>query len=229
VPSVESKETRADRLVQLAVERYGELKGRKTRPPLSQLILSIFYHMTSVRRATRALRQLKRTFVDWNELRISHPAEVGGALSSARWARTGSERVLWALRELNDAYHRTNLDFLEQLTPAQARSCLKSLPTVQRHLADEVLLLSLDVSVLPLSPDAARMCHRCGLLDDDRVTVKNQRRLMKLFDREYYVPLHMFFCDAAERYCRAEAPQCDECPVDGNCPAAEEFASHSRS
>lgn len=229
MPTLESREKQAERLVELAVDKHGELKGRKTRPPLNQLILSIFYHMTSVRRATRALRQLKRTFVDWNELRISHPSEVAGALSSARWARIGSERVLWALRELNDAYHRTSLDFLEELTPAQARSCLKGLPTVQRYLADEVLLLSLDVPVLPLSPATARMCHRCGLLENDRVTVKNQRSLMKLVDRDYYVPLHMFFCDAAERYCRAEAPKCDECPLDGDCPSAREFTSESAS
>ncbi len=227
--AAESRQKQAGRLAKLAVEKHGELKGRKARPPLNQLVLSIFYHETSVRRATRALRQLKRTFADWNEVRISHPAEVSSALSSARWARIGSERLLWALRELNDAYHRTNLDFLAELTPAQARSCLKSLPTVQRHLADEVLLLSLEVPVLPLSPAAARMCHRCGLLQDDRVTVKNQRTLMKLFGKDFFVPLHMFFCDTAERYCRPEEPRCEKCPVDGQCPTGAESSSHSTS
>ncbi len=191
--SEKARRKQAQRITELAVERFGELKGRKKRPPLNQLILSIFYHLTSVRRATRALRQLKRTFVDWNEVRVSHAVEVSGALSSAQWARVGAERVLWVLRELNEAYHRTDLDFLEKLTPAQARSCLKSLPTVPRDLADEVLLLSLDIPVFPLSADTARMCYRLGLLENDRPTVKNQRALERLFTEELYVPVHLFF------------------------------------
>ncbi|MFO8007600.1 MAG: hypothetical protein R6V05_07700 [Candidatus Brocadiia bacterium] len=227
--SRQSPKKQAEQITGLAIERFGELKGRKKRPPLNQLILSIFYHLTSVRRATRALRQLKRTFVDWNEVRVSHQVEVSGALSSAQWARVGAERVLWVLRELNEAYHRTDLDFLEELTPAQARSCLKSLPTVPRDLADEVLLLSLDIPVLPLSADTARMCCRLGLLDNDRPTVKNQRALEKLFSEEHYVPLHLFFCDFGDRACLPEGPECTDCPAEDICPTAAEMAAKSTS
>jgi hypothetical protein len=43
------------RLTQCAGRKYGDLRNRKARSPLNQLALSIFYHVTSVRRATRAL------------------------------------------------------------------------------------------------------------------------------------------------------------------------------
>lgn len=208
---------RAAKLARCAVKRYGELKNRKARPPLNQLILSVFYHLTSIRRATRALSELKRAFVDWNEVRVSHPVEVAAALSSAPWALEGAERVVWLLRELYELYNRTNLDFLGELTPTQARSCLESLPMVRRDLADEVLLFSLGVPVLPCSSAAARMCCRIGLLDNERATLKNQRTLVKMFDEAYYPALHMFFCDYAEGICSSDEPACRECPLVRDC------------
>ncbi len=219
--SATARKKQVERVTRHAVEKFGELKGRKVRPPLNQLILSTFYHLTSVRRATRGLRQLKRSFVDWNEVRISHPAEVSGALSSAKWARVGAERVLCIMRELCNAYARTDLDFLRELTPAQARTCLKALPPVCRHLADEVLLMSLELPVLPCSPGTARMCHRLGLIEDDRPDLKNQRALQEAFEPEYYVPVHLFFCDQGEKLCLPEEPRCDECPLADSCPNGE--------
>jgi len=204
-------------LTEYATGKYGWLKNRKPRPPLNQLILSIFYHVTSVRRATRALNELKRAFVDWNEVRVSHPAEVAGVLSSAPWAMEGAERLVWLLRELYEVHNRTNLDFLAELTPAQARTCLKRLSTVPRDVADEVLLLSLDVPVLPCSAAAARMSHRLGLLPDDRATVKNQRALAKAFEDDAYAPVHLFFCDYADKLCLPEEPLCERCPLGRMC------------
>ncbi len=209
-----------DRLQRSAVEKHGEMKNRKPRPPLEQLIMSIFCRRTSVGQATRALRELKRSYVDWNEVRVSHPAELCGGLPSTQWARVGTEQLVWLLRDLYERYSCTDLDFLADLTPAQARSCLQSLPAVQRDMADEVLLMSLDVSVLPLSAAVARMCCRLGLLENDRPTLKNQRALSRLLDPDCYASLHLFFCDYAERLCEVEEPACAECPLTGHCKAS---------
>jgi len=216
--SQKQRTQQAARLVRQAVAKYGELKGRKARPPLNQLVLSLMAHATSVRQATRALRALKRRFADWNEVRVSHPAEVAAAISSARWAQEAAEKLVWLLGEVFEAYNRPNLLFLEELTPTQARSCLVRLPMIGRDIADDVLLFSLGVEVLPLSQGTARMCHRLGLIDDDRPTLKNQRALAKLFDERYYASLHLFFCDHAEPLCRPDEPLCKRCPMHRHCP-----------
>ena len=221
VISQKERRKQADRLVQLAIRKHGELRNRKTRSPLNQLVLSLFCHVTSVRRATRALRELKRHFADWNEVRVSHPVEVASVLSSATWAQEGAERLVWMLRELYDTHNRTNLDFLGELTPTQARSCLKRLPMVRRDLADEVLLLSLGVPVLPCSAATARMCCRLGLLQDDRPTVKNQRKLAKMFDEACFASLLLFFCDYAEKVCLPDEPLCNRCPIARTCRAGK--------
>jgi endonuclease III len=213
-----ARKKQADRLAQYAVRRYGRLKNRKLRSPLNQLVLSTFYRVTSVRRATRALGELQRRFVDWNEVRVSHPAEVAAVLSSASWAAEGAERLVWLLKELHEVRNSTNLDFLAELTPAQARTCLTRLSMVHRALADEVLLLSLGIAVLPCSAPAARMSHRLGLVDDDRPTLANQRALASLFEEHHYVPVHFVFCDFAEKLCLPDEPLCDRCPMNKACP-----------
>jgi len=217
MPPQSKREKQAAKLLECAVAKFGELKNRKPRPPLNQLILSILCHLTSVRRGTRALSELKKAFVDWNEVRVSHPVEVAAALSTASWATEGAERIVWLLRGLYELYNRTDLDFLTELTPAQARSCLESLPMVGRELADEVLLLSLGAPVLPCPPAALRMCYRLGLLDNERPTLKNQRALARTFDPRYYPPLLLFFCDYAEKKCLPDDPLCSDCPLDGHC------------
>jgi endonuclease III len=217
VISRKERKRRVGLITKQAIDRFGELKGRKMRAALDQLVLSMFYHATSVRQATRAFRSVRRNFADWNEVRVSHPAEVAAAVSTARWATEVAERLVWLLGELYEAYNRTNLDFIGELTPAQARSCLVRLPMVPRELADEVLLLSLDVPVLPFSPAVARMCHRLGLIENDKPTLKNQKALARLFEEEHFAPVHLFFCDHAEKYCLEEAPLCDRCPLARAC------------
>ena len=211
----------AEKLARSAVSKYGDMKNRKARPPLEQLVMSIFCRRTSIGQATRALRELKRGFVDWNEVRVSHPAELASGLPATQWARVGAEQLVWLLRDLYERYSCTDLDFLAELTATQARSCLQSLPAVQRDMADEVLLMSLDVSVLPLTSAAARMCYRLGLIENDRPTLKNQRALSKLLDPECYASLHLFFCDYADRFCLSDEPLCADCPVTDHCAASD--------
>jgi endonuclease III len=218
VISLKERKKQAARIARYAVRKYGEQKGRKLRSPINQLVLSLFCHLTSVRQATRAYRQLARDFADWNEVRVSHPAEVAACISTAHWATEAAEQLVWLLSEVLEVYNTTDFEFLRELTPTQARSCLLRIPVVRRDAADEVLLMSLDVPVLPLGEAAARMCHRLGLLPDAKTTMKNQRALVKLFGEDCLVPLHMFFCDYAERYCLPDQPVCNKCPMNRNCP-----------
>ncbi len=211
----------ADRVRQCAIEKYGPLKNRKQRSALEQLILSVFGQRTSVGQSTRALRSLKRRFVDWNEVRVSHPAELMSVLPGTNWARVGAEQLVWLLRELYDRRSQLEMDFLADLTAAQARSCLQSLPMVQRDMADQVLLLSLGISVLPLSAEAARMCYRLGMLENERPTIRNQRAVTRLFEPELYTALHMFFADHAGKLCAPEEPGCTDCPLAPHCPSSQ--------
>jgi len=215
--SVRKRQQVAKKIASVARSRYGELKRRKARPPLEQLVLSILWRHTSVGRGTRVLRALKRAFVDWNEVRVSSTLEVSGAISGAGWASACAARikeVLWALFTERNVL---SLDFLADMPLSQARSELMALPGVTRDLADEVLLFSLGADILPLSADAARMCRRLGLIPNERPTVQNQRALMDMWQPDVYPIVALFFADYARTVCRAEKPRHRDCPLEGLC------------
>lgn len=212
----------ATALSEAAVEKYGKLETRKVRPPLDQLVLSIFYRHTSVRRATRALRELKRGFVDWNEVRISGIEEIVSHLSSAEWAYYSAREIKAVLQALFDLRNEANLQFLtnDEMGIADVRRFLRELPDVDREMANEVLMLSLERPVFPCNEFIARVCHRLGLLEDSRTTAKNQHKLTRLFDADYFPALHRYLCDFAGRYCLPEEPECGKCPMDKYCEQA---------
>ena len=92
---------RADAVTDTAIDVCGELKSRKIRPPIDQLMLSIFFRKTSYRRSIRALRQLNRNFVDWNVVRVSPLVELVDCLSSsASWAWKSAQEILCLLDAL---------------------------------------------------------------------------------------------------------------------------------
>ena len=208
----------AKKLGTLAKAKHGELKRRKVRPPLDQLVLSLLRRYTSTRRATRALSQLKRAFVDWNEVRISPVAEIASAMSGTEWASLSAERIIEFAQGLFDARNVVSLDFLEELTATQARVFLQGLPGVGRDLADDVLLFSLLVDILPLNEDTAKMCYRLGLVPTERPTLKNQKSLMELWPRELYASLALFLADYAKSACGPDGPRCEECLAKSACP-----------
>ena len=210
----------ADRIASAARSKYGELTRRKIRPPLDQLMQSILWRHASVRRGTRALRELKRTFVDWNEMRVSPIVEIARAVSSADWSTLCAEHLRSVLWSLLEARNVVSLEFLSELPTAQARSFLQDLSEVTRDVADEVLLFSCEAGLLPISYSAARMCHRMGLIASDRATLRNQKALMELWDPDMFPAVALFFADNSDTICAADKPRHEDCPVSSVCPKA---------
>lgn len=216
--SAKKKEQISDKIESEAVSRYGDPQRRKVRPPLDQLVESLLWRQTSIRRGTRALRQLKREFVDWNEVRVSHRDEIAAAMAQTKWAKNSARRIQTILGKLFMMRHEMNLDFLHDLTKAESRAFLQSLPEVSSDLVDEVLLFTTGVKLFPVNEDIARMAYRLGLVPNARVTKRNQKRLMELWDQQVHVAIVQFFLDNAPSICTEEEPDHEDCPLEELCP-----------
>jgi endonuclease-3 len=207
----------ARKIGSIARSRYGNLKRRKPRPPLDQLMLSILCHHTSSSRAAKAFRQIKSRFVDWNEVRVSDGAEVADTMASASWASACAEQMREILNSLFRARNSVDMAFMDELTAAQARAFLQSLQGMGRDLADEVLLFSCNVDVLPVGDHTARVCHRLGLIPSDRATIESQKTLMSLWSADLYPNLSLFFTDHADAICQRDGPRCEKCILKPYC------------
>ncbi len=198
--------------------KYGEPKRRKVRPPLDQLIQSVLWRYTGVKSGVRTFRKLHRAFVDWNEMRISTVSEIASAISTASWTYDCADHLRQILENLFQLRNVVNMDFLDDFTQPEATTFLRSLQGVTRDLADEVLLFNYGYNKLPLTENGTRMCYRMGLIEKNTPTLKNQRALMDIWDREYYIGFTLFLHDYAADVCRADKPRHSKCPLEKLCP-----------
>lgn len=216
--SAKKRRAVAKKIEKVVQDKYGEPKRRKVRPAIDHMVQSILWRYTSVRRGTRALRQLKRTVVDWNEVRVSPVVEIASTMANTDWAEIAAQHIKKVLESIFELRNVVDLEFLHELTTAQARAFLQSIHEVPRDLADEVLLFGLEADLLPVGDDTARMCFRLGLIKNNRATLKNQKALMKLWSPEYYVGVTLFFHDHAAEVCLPVDPAHSDCPLKRLCP-----------
>ncbi len=206
------------RINEVLAEKYGEPKRRKVRPPLDQLIQSVIWRYTGIKSGIRAFRKLNRTFVDWNEMRVSSITEISAAISNAAWAHDCAEHLRQILENLFRLRNVVNMDFLQDFSQSEAATFLRSLQGMTRDLADEVLLFNYGYGRFPLTEHGTRMCFRMGLIDKQSPTLKNQRALLDMWDPQYHIGFALFLHDHGADICREERPRCTKCPVEKVCP-----------
>ena len=216
-----SKNQPRERAEQLAALAAKHLEGRGERAPLSvvdQLVYSLIARRAGPAGAAKIVRLLQEAFVDWNELRVSAAHQVARAMGDDRpWALEVAQQMKDVLTELFCVRHNVALGTFKEMTPAQARNFLQSLPHVDRAVAGDVLLLSLGMPSLPFHETTARVFFRLGLTPDDRTIQSNQRAAEHFFEPGLLLAVHLYLSECVFDLCDAEAAKCPECPLKEHC------------
>ncbi|OIN67995.1 endonuclease III [Exiguobacterium sp. KRL4] len=97
------------------------------------------------------------------------------------------------------------------------RAGLEALPGVGRKTANVVLSVAFDVPAFAVDTHVERVSKRLGICRwKDNVTQVEQT-LMKRFKRERWSKLHHQFIFFGRYHCKAQRPNCLECPLLGMC------------
>jgi endonuclease-3 len=181
--------------------------------------------------AEQSFLRLKRHFVDWNEVRISSISEIKGAIGSSAKA---AEELAEAIRDFLARIHRdrfqTSLEFLNELTIAQARKYLRSLGAITTATIDLILRLKKSQAVVPLDKNSERVLVRIGLVPSRYTLRQKQRFLQRLVPEDQVVSFHRSVVDLARRVCRQDedAVKCKECPMRQGCSFRRRVSRVSR-
>lgn len=120
--------------------------------PVEQLILAVLSQQASRVRAQRALKQIQNDMVDYNELRVSSPAEVSESISRNIPRSVQCAKVM--LRLLNEIYHREFTVSLESLRGRgirEVKQYLDSLEGITPYVTASVILWSLGGHAIPVN------------------------------------------------------------------------------
>jgi len=213
----ESVRSRALWVYGALLDHYGEPERKAQRDPLSELIVTIISQNTADVNTARAYGRLRERFPTWEEALDAGPEEIAEVIQVAGLSRIKAPRIHRILADLAEERGELSLDFLEELSPQEAREYLTSLYGVGPKTAACVLLFSLHKPALPVDTHVHRVALRLGLLPEGTTAEGAEVLLEEALPPALYYPFHLLFIRHGREICRAQRPQCGRCPVREAC------------
>lgn len=202
-----------DRLVAL----YGRPEWSPQVPPVDELVLTILSQNTADINSQRAFDSLKSRFPNWTAVMDAPVDEVAEAIRSAGLANQKAPRIQGALRTIEAERGELSLDFLNDLSLAEAEAWLTHIKGVGRKTAAIVLLFAFGRPAFPVDTHVHRVTGRLGLIPKGMSADKAHDRLAELGDAETFYPMHINLIRHGREVCVARIPHCERCPLTDLC------------
>ncbi|MGE0432080.1 MAG: endonuclease III [Planctomycetota bacterium] len=216
-----SSQQRAKQVYDALNKKLGSGLKDEPRTVLSQLMFNIIARNWTRVGSQKAFDELRRNFVDWNEVRISPVTEITGALETAGApnAEKKAKNVKRILLDIYNNHHKITLDFLKDAKKeADARQMLEGLRGVSPNVVDGVLLFALDYAVVPLYSPIARVAKRTGIAEHSADGNELRKAITDSVPAKDLEKFCRLLIDHGERTCTLKSPNCKACMMRTFCP-----------
>lgn len=191
--------------------------------PLSQLVGAMLSHRTKNKDTGRALRQLRAEFPTWEQVRDAPVKQIENAIGAATYPELKAWRIQNVLRLITQRAGTLSLDFLAELSDAEARAWLEEMPGVGPKTSASVLLFSnARRKALPVDAHHYRVAMRLGLIPEktslEKAHVLLEAQLPAEWDAQQVYDNHEVLMLHGQRVCFFYAPDCARCVVLDLCP-----------
>ncbi len=193
--------------------------------PLAELVLTVLSQSTNDRNRDVAYLGLRERWSGWEEVRDAPVDEVEAAIRPGGISKVKSARIkdiLVAITETSPD-EELGLDWLAQMSVAQAQEYLCSLPGVGRKTAACVLLFALGMRDVPVDTHVSRVGTRLGLFRDGAPFLEMHDTMLTLTPPGEELELHMNLLRHGRRTCHARRPACADCALARMCPSSGSF------
>lgn len=191
---------------------------------LDHLIYAICREGSPSADATRAFDRLRKSFFDWNEIRVSSVHEVEDVLDRLEDSSNKARRIIGILQQIFDK--KFSFDALEELDKKglkKAATELSGYGEVNDFVLAWVIQKALGGHAFPLDQPSMRVLARLGVIDSPADVPEVIRGSVEHMVPKAKGPLivELISTHAAEM-CTEEKPACSECPLKKDCPAGQE-------
>ncbi|MGK9168836.1 Fe-S cluster assembly protein HesB [Inquilinus limosus] len=192
--------------------------------PVEVLVLALLSARTEDAVAMAAHRILRVRFPRWQDLLDADPAVIERLIGRTTWPDRKAQTLQEALRVLQAARGRLELDFLAGWPVSQAAAWLRQLPGVGPKTAASVLLFSrLRMRALPVSTGHLRTAKRLGLVSRRAGAEAAHEPLLAMlppdWDNDRIERHHWLVKRLGHDHCTDRRPRCGDCPVRNLCPS----------
>ncbi|MDQ6731036.1 MAG: DNA lyase [Actinomycetota bacterium] len=193
--------------------------------PIAELVLTVLSQSTNDRNRDVAYLRLRERWPGWEEVCRAPVDEVEAAIRPGGISKVKSARIKDILAEIiaTSPNHELGLDWLVELSVAQAQEYLCALPGVGRKTAACVLLFALGMRDVPVDTHVSRVGTRLGLFRDGAPFRELHDAMLALTPPGEELELHMNLLRHGRRTCHARRPACTDCALARMCPSARLF------
>jgi endonuclease-3 len=206
---------------------YGIPSARPHGHPIAELVLTVLSQSTNDRNRDVAYLRLCERFEGdtWCRIRDAPVDAIEEAIRPGGISQVKSARIKSILQAITETApgHDLALDWLADLTVAEAQDYLCSLPGVGRKTAACVLLFALGMRDVPVDTHVSRVGARLALFRPGAPFVEMHDTMLAITPPGAELELHMNLLRHGRRTCHARRPECGDCALARMCPAAGTF------
>lgn len=178
--------------------------------PLQCLALGVL-GVTATEEASRvAVERLFESAVDWNEIRVSNPADISSVIGDlVPESLAASSRLVRALQALFDRENQLSLERIKTIPRREARQFLEELDGMDPHAVASVVLWGLGGHAIPVNDALLHALQAADLVHPEATRAEVQafveRHVSADEAREFCIIMRTFAAKHAAKARRAES------------------------
>lgn len=194
---------------------WAELRGE----PFETLVNTILSQNTADTNSTRAYESLSKRFeIKPEVLAKANIGEIEEAIKVSGLYKNKAQSIKQSAIIISEKYHGSLKPVLS-LPLEEARSTLMQFPGVGPKTADVVLLFSADQATIPVDTHVKRVTKRLGFAPVNASYETIRQNLQLLYKPADYLAVHILLIMHGRKYCKAQHPLHNDCPINGYCPS----------
>ena len=205
------------RLVSKLESAFGRRRRRRRPDPLETILLAILADGVADERAVPVLENLRRTMVDWNELRVTSVRETEEMLSGLPEPALKAAVIRSFLQRVFAERHAIETEFMKRWSGSKAHSYLDEIEGMTGSMKARALLKGFETDLLPMTTDIIRVLKRVGILESHLTPDKAEEAVNEILAPKRIYAFFYLVNEHAVTTCLVRTPNCQTCVVRMEC------------
>lgn len=197
--------------------RFGPQYWWPGETPFEVMVGAILTQNTSWTNVEKAIDNLKSAnALDARKMNAMAHDELAQLIRPAGYYNVKTRRLQNFLRFFVEEFD-ADIERMKSLSLSTLRESVLSVSGIGPETADSILLYACGKPIFVIDAYTHRIFARHGIVDDDANYYSLQEQIMGELpeDLQLFNEFHALIVMVGKTYCKAKAPQCDDCPLSG--------------
>lgn len=200
-------------IIQNLERTYGEPLNKLASDPLDMLIAIVLSQATSDTNSDRTFTALKKRFPTWDEASRARESTLADTIRAGGLANQKAKVIKSLLRQIKEEHGTLDLNFLHEMSAAEAVAYLKGFRGIGPKTIACTLLFACRKEVFPLDTHIFRILRRVGLIPQKCTDERAHHIMNAIVPQGKFYSFHVNLIRHGRSLCRPREPMCERCPI----------------